>query len=187
MPITPQRLLLLGAALVFALGAAPASAQWAWRDASGKMVFSDQAPPKSVPERDVVRRPEAPSGPRYDAAAAPQAEAGSESKGGESKPAAEAPKSPAKAAAPKTIVEREIESRRRQQQLAEAQKKADDEEKRKAQLAENCERLRSYQRALADGLRLARVNAAGEREVLDDAARAAETERTRAQIEQYCR
>jgi hypothetical protein len=176
------RLLLIGSAIVALLLSGPAAAQWAWRNSSGAMVFSDRAPPKSVPEKDILRRPEATAAPRYDAV--PQAEAASDSKA-----TAEVPKAAAAATAPapKTLAEREIESRQRQQQLAEAQKKADDEEQRKAKMSENCERLRSYQRALGEGMRIARVNSAGERVVLDDAARAAESERTRAQIEQNCR
>ena len=55
------------------------------------------------------------------------------------------------------------------------------------QTAENCERLRGYQRALEGGFRIARVNTAGEKEFLGDAQRASELERTRAQIEQNCR
>lgn len=182
MPSSFSRLLLLGGAAIATLvTAAPATAQWAWRDGTGKMVFSDQSPPKSVPEKNIVRRPEAPAEPRYNAPAANPTE-GTE----QPKPAIEVPKPVAKAAAPQTLAEREIESRRRQQEQAEAKNKAADEERRKTQMAENCERLRSYQRALNDGLRIARVNPAGEREVLDDPARAAEIERTRSQIQQHC-
>lgn len=178
--LTPS-LLLIGSAITALLLSGPAAAQWAWRDSSGAMVFSDQAPPKSVPAKNIVRRPEAAPAPRYDAAA--PAEAASDAKS-----PAEAPKAaPAAAPAAKTLAEREIESRQRQQQLADAQKKAAEEEQRKAQMAENCQRLRGYERALADGMRIARVNSAGERVVIDDAARAAELERTRGQIEQYCR
>jgi hypothetical protein len=181
-PISP-RLLLIGGAAAALLCATPATAQWAWRDASGKMVFSDQAPPKSIADKNIVRRPEPASGPRYDTSGPAPSEAADATKTAST----EAAKTAATISPPKSLVDREIESRRRQQQLAEAQKKAADEEQRKAQMAENCERLRSYQRALDDGLRIARVNPSGEREVLDDAARAAETDRTRAQIEQHCR
>ena len=48
-------------------------------------------------------------------------------------------------------------------------------------------RLRGYQRALEGGHRIARVSAAGDKEILGDAQRASELERTRAQIEQNCR
>lgn len=164
------------------LYAAAASAQWAWRDGAGRLVFSDQAPPKSVPEKSIVRRPQAASEPQYNAPAPAQPESGEPAK-----PAVAAPKPLANAAPAKTIVEREIESRRKQQEAAEAQKKSADEEKRKQQMAENCERMRGYQRALDDGMRIARVTPAGEREILDDAARAAETQRVREQIQQNCR
>lgn len=156
---------LLAVALVCSM---PVAAQWAWRDATGKMVYSDQPPPKSVPSRDIVRQP----GPAPRRSAAPEAEA-------DSATAAKAPAAP-------TVTEREIESRRRQQELAEAEKKAADDESRKAMVAENCERLRGYLRALEGGQRVARINAAGQQEVLDDAVRGTETERTRAQIEQFC-
>ena len=158
----------------------PAAAQWAWRDAGGKMVYSDQPPPKSVPAKDVVRQPAAAPAtrPRVTSEAPPEAAAETKATTPAGGPAA--PRSP-------TVAEREIESRRRQQQLAEAEKKAADEEALRKQTAENCERLRGYQRALEGGHRIARVSAAGDKEILGDAQRASELERTRAQIEQNCR
>jgi len=183
MQMPTPRLFLLFSAIVTLLFAGPVAAQWAWRDASGSLVFSDRAPPKSILEKDIVRRPEVASTPRYDPAPAPPLEPTKEAKA-----PAEATKAAAPAPKPKTWVDREIESRKRQQELAEAQKKAAEEERRKAQVAENCERLRRAQTALEEnGLRLARVNSAGEPIVLDDAARAAELERVRGQIQQYCR
>jgi hypothetical protein len=174
------RPLLLAAIATAALAcSAPAAAQWAWRDASGTMVYSDQPPPKSVPAKDLVRQP----------AAAPAAPArvpnyGPPAAAAEAKPM---PPPPAASPRPPTVAEREIESRRRQQLLAEAEKKAADEEAQRAQAAQNCERLRAYQRALEGGHRIARVNAAGEKEIIGDAQRAAEVERTRSQIELQCR
>lgn len=159
--------------------ASPAAAQWAWRDASGKMVFSDQAPPTSIPAKNIVRRPDA-VGPRYGATATPTSEAESDAKAGT------ATARPADKPKTQSLAEREIESRKRQQERAETEQKAAAEKERKEQTAQNCERMRSYLRALDDGMRVARVNASGEREVLDDAARAAETQRTRAQINQHC-
>jgi len=165
--------LLLAAVSAAALACSTAaSAQWAWRDEAGKMVYSDQPPPKSVPAKNIVRQPPTPARPTAHVpapAAAP----------------AEAKAPPAPAATP-TLAEREIESRRQQQQVAEAEKKAADAQVQQARNAENCERLRSYLRALQGGFRIARVNAAGQQEILDDAARAAETSRTRAEIERDC-
>jgi len=166
--------LLLAAVSAAALACSTAaSAQWAWRDEAGKMVYSDQPPPKSVPAKNIVRQPPTPARPTAHVpapAAAP----------------AEAKAPPAPAATP-TLAEREIESRRQQQQVAEAEKKAADEEAQRAQVAQNCERMRAYQRALDGGFRIGRINAAGQEEILDDAQRAAEKARMKAQIEQQCR
>lgn len=168
--------LLLAAVSAAALACStPASAQWAWRDAAGKMVYSDQPPPTSVPAANIVRQPAARSVARRPAAAETPAEVPATGK------------APAASAGMPSLADREIESRRRQQQVAEAEKKAADEEALQRQKAENCERLRAYQRALEGGYRISRVNAAGEKEILGDAQRAAELERTQAQIEQNCR
>jgi len=174
--------LLLAAVSAAALAcSAPAAAQWAWRDATGKMVYSDQPPPKSVPAKDVVRQPTAAPASRPRVTTEAPAEADADAK------ASQAPAGAAPVPRAPTVAEREIDSRRRQQQLADAEKKASEEEARKAQTAENCERLRAYQRALEGGHRIARLNAAGEKEILGDAQRAAEIERTQTQIEQTCR
>jgi hypothetical protein len=179
MAIVLKRMLaaILGVAFVIAQ---PVAAQWAWRDASGKMVYSDQPPPVSVPARNIVRQPRDGAASATSAAGTPQGAGVADAKSQSA--AAQAPPRPATP----TVVEREIESRRRQQQLAEAEKKAADEEARQAKVAENCERMRGYLRALEGGFRLSRVNAAGQQEILDDAARAAERDRTRAEIEQSC-
>ena len=170
---------LLAVSIIALAGAMPAAAQWAWRDAAGRMVYSDQPPPKSVPPKDVLRQPGM-APPRSGTAADVPGEVPAEAK------AQSESTRPATRPAIPTVADREIESRRRQQQLAEAEKKAADEEARKAQAAENCERLRGYLRALEGGFRIARIDAAGKQEILDDAARTAERERTRAQIEQQC-
>ncbi len=174
--MNPARKLLamaIGACAVLSL-AAPAMAQWAWRDASGRMVFSDQPPPKSVAAKDIVRQPAA-QPPRPLPTEEPRGEA-----------TAERAATPAAAPRAPSIADREIEARRRQQQLAEAEKKAANEEARKAKLAESCERLRGYLKALEGGFRIARVNAEGRQEFLDAPARSAEIERTRGEIAQQC-
>jgi hypothetical protein len=170
--------LLLLPALASALMAwsAPSLAQWAWRDASGRMVYSDQPPPKSVPSKNIVRQPGA--SPPSRAIDQPIDTAPDAAPSAQARPPQLRPQDKA---------DREIEAKLRQQQLAETQKKAADEEARQAKAAENCERLRAYQRALDGGFRVARINAAGQQEILDDATRAAERERTLAEIEQQCR
>ena len=52
---------LLLALLLGSLVALPATAQWKWRDSRGQIHVSDIPPPREVPDRDVLQRPEAPA------------------------------------------------------------------------------------------------------------------------------
>lgn len=147
---------------------APAAAQWAWKDDTGRMVYSDRPPPAAVKPAQIVRQP---SGNALLMPDTPEAG---------SRPAAAAAK------APPTIAEREMEFRKRQTERAEAEKKAADEANNSARKAQDCERARGYLRALDDGLRITRTNAQGEREFLDDAQRDEEKKRAREAISQSC-
>lgn len=150
-------LLILGTALCL-----PASAQWMWRDANNKPVFSDRPPPADIPDRNIVQRP---SGA---ARAAPPA------------PAASA------TTAPPSGQDKELEQRRQQAEAAEgARQKAAQEAQAKAR-AENCARARQNKASLDSGIRITRTNAQGEREFLDDAQRAAEQRRTQDIIARDC-
>lgn len=155
--------------------AAQAQAIWKWRDASGAIQISDRAPPKDVQDKDILQRP---TNIRPATVADAAAAAAS----------AVAPTMPATAA---SGVDSELEAKRRkllQDQKAQRQaQEAAQKERQQAARAENCERTRNYLAALDGGQRLARLNAKGEKEVLDDAARADERQRTLAQIEQNCR
>lgn len=154
-------LLILGTALSL-----PASAQWMWRDAQGKPVFSDRPPPADIPDRNIVQRP---SGA---ARAAPPAPAAA--------PAASA------TPAPPSGQDKELEQRRQQAEAAEAaRQKAAQEAQAKAR-AENCARARQNKASLDSGIRITRTNAQGEREFLDDAQRAAEQRRTQDIIARDC-
>jgi hypothetical protein len=151
--------------------AGSAVAQWKWRDASGRIQYSDLPPPQGVADKDILQRPAAPArvvAPAPAAASAP-------------------PLTPATG----KPVETELDAKRKKAEQEEAaknaaKKKADDE-KIAAAKADNCNRARGQLRALDDGIRMARVNAQGEREVLDDAQRAAETKRTRDIIASDCK
>ena len=147
--------------------AAPAAAQWAWKDDTGRMVYSDRPPPAAVKPAQIVRQP---SG---NALAMPDTpDAGSR------------PAAPAKA--PPTLAEREMEFRKRQTERAEAEKKSADEAAAASRKTQDCERARGYLKALEDGLRITRTNAQGEREFLDDAQREEEKKRARETISQSC-
>ncbi len=145
----------------------PAAAQWMWRDANGKPVFSDRPPPADIPDRNIVQRP---SGTQRAAAPAPAAA---------SAPAAALP-------APPSGQDKELEQRRQQAEAAEAAKQKAAQEVQAKARAENCARARQNKASLDSGIRITRTNAQGEREFLDDAQRAAETRRTQDIIARDC-
>lgn len=165
----------LAAALLLAV--LPAQAQWKWKDGKGQTHISDLPPPREIPDKDVLQRPSevarraaAPNTAASDTAPAPQAAA-----------------APASVAAAKPRVDPEIEARRvRAEQEQKAKAKAD-EDKLAAQRAENCSRAKQQLAGLDSGIRLARVNEKGEREILDDKARAEEAQRARQVMASECR
>ena len=165
-------LVTMAAVLVGLVGATTAQAQWKWLDKSRHVQYSDIPPPMDTPERDILQRP--PSVART--AAAPALPAASAASGA--------------TVQPKTV-EPELEAKRRkaeQDQVARSKADAKVEEERVAALrTENCNRARADVRTLDDGGRLARSNARGEREVLDDRQRAEELRRTRDLIAALCR
>ena len=154
-------------ALLLASTLLPAHAQWKWRDKNGQITASDLPPPREVADKDILQRPD--TSARQPAAASPPASA----------PAPAAP-----AAAP---ADRDLEARKQAaEQDAKARAKAD-ETRLAAQRAENCGRARAHASALESGQRIARVNAQGEREVLDDKGRAEEVQRVRKVIASECK
>ena len=173
--MTRRSPILAALAVAFVAGtfAAGASAQWAWKDDNGRLVYSNIPPPPSIKPAQIVRQP----------GAAPQAARASAPADGEAeKPAA----APAAANAPKTYAERDAEFRKRQQERADNERKTQEEQQKAAQKAADCERSRGYMRALEDGVRVTRTDAAGNREYIDDAQRAAEMDRMRKAIRELC-
>ncbi len=161
------------------LAMSPAHAQWAWRDANGRITASDRPPPNTVADKDIVSRPK--TGKPATAGTAPSAPAA---------PAASAPSATAPVAAaeaPKTALDKEVDARRAKAEQEQAAKKKADEAKQAAVKAENCQRARQQMASLDSGIRIARVNAKGEREILDDAGRAAEASKAREVIASDCR
>lgn len=150
----------------------PAAAQWKWRTPDGRVQYSDRPPPPGVSEKDILQQPRGFTRP----AAAPAVP---------SSPAA-TPPAAASAAAP-AASDPELEARRRKEkEQQDAQRKAE-EEKLAKQRAENCQRAQGYMRSLNDGIRIARTNAQGEREILNDDQRAEEVRRTQQVIAADCR
>lgn len=157
------------AAVLGALLAVPAQAQWKWRDKNGQTQYSDLPPPAGVAESDILQRPTVAQ--RGAAAAAP---------------AASGAASGAPALAPKGS-DPALEAKRRQAEQEVAAKKKAEDEKVAIAKADNCLRAKAQMRTLDSGVRIARTNDKGEREFMDDAARAAEAKRTQGIIASECK
>ncbi len=156
------------AACLLALAVAGAHAQslWKWRDASGQLHIGDTPPPPGTPARNILSSPPGgvlPPPAMSTPAASPDAAASSESALDRKKKAAEKDK------ADKAKAER-----------------AEIEAKNAAIRKDNCQRAQTQLTSLQSGQRIARVNAQGEREVLDDAGRASELRRTQEVIASNC-
>ena len=167
-------------ALVLALAlAVPAvcQAQWRWIDRNGQTVFSDQPPPPETPAAKILAQPGVKAKPVADEAVAP------------AQPAS-------RAAAPLRIAASGAKASGKDKTLLDKKKQAEaaEEEKRKAQeeetarlRADNCTRAKRSKASFDSGVRITRMNEKGEREVLDDAQRAAEVKRLETLIARDCK
>ncbi len=143
-----------------------AMAQWQWVDKDGRKVYSDRPPPSDIPEQSILKHP----GNRA-SAAAPAA------------PAAAA----ASAAAPRVSgKDRELEEKKKQAEQQEAAQKKAEEEKYQKTRADNCARARQAKAGVDSGARIATTSKTGERVILDDDARAAESKRLQGVIQSEC-
>lgn len=149
-------LFLSAAALSIAGHAVAGEYIYQWKDKSGQYVYSDNPPPGNIPSR-MLRR---------DAV-------------GEITAPSASPAAP-------TTADRELELKKRQQEQGEKQAKSDKDGADAKAKSQNCETAKNQLAALESGQRVARFNAQGEREFLDDAQRSAEVERTRKIISDSC-
>ncbi|MEY4980398.1 MAG: hypothetical protein RLZZ352_2668 [Pseudomonadota bacterium] len=140
-----------------------AAAQWQWVDDTGRKVFSDTPPPLSVPDKNILKWPPGQASKQAPAADTPVANA--------------APAAKPVTAPPPTGTDSQLEARKKEAEAAELAKKKADDAKRAQVRSENCERARRAKATLSSGMRMATVNAQGEREIMDDKARAAEEKR----------
>jgi hypothetical protein len=164
----PVLLLLL--AMGLACTGTDLQAQYKWRDANGSIVYSDQPPPATVKPTQVLRATPLPS---------PQAEQGA-------KPA-DAAKSAALDKAPAATSERDADPARKNRDRQDAERKQREAADQAARLAKACEEARAELRNLESGMRMARVNAAGEREFLSDEDRSARTAQVRKDMQESCK
>ena len=164
----PRWTALICAAVLGALLAVPAQAQWKWRDKNGQTQYSDLPPPSGIADSDILQRPSAAQRGAPAAAAASGAASG------------------APALAPKGS-DPELEAKRRKAEQDVAAKKKAEDEKIAIVKADNCLRAKAQMRTIDSGVRIARTNDKGEREIMDDAARAAEAKRTQDIIASDCK
>ncbi|MFZ3220440.1 MAG: DUF4124 domain-containing protein [Rhodoferax sp.] len=166
--------------LTFTLASAcvAASAQWQWIDKDGHKVFSDRAPPADILDKNILKRP---AGKLSAAAPAPDAAAAADA----ANPGAAAPA--AGAGGKPNGVDKDLEAKKKQAADAEAAKRKAEEERVTKAKIENCARAKQAKTTFDSGIRISRANATGEREIMDDAARAAEAKRIQGVIDTDCK
>jgi hypothetical protein len=179
------RSLALGLALICLAGSAVA--QWQWLEADGRKIFSDKAPPPSVPESQILRdgngHPYVPVGK----AKAVQDDKAPTYGFKEFKPA------PSVSPAPKAALAQNKPQATKTPKAIEQEKKAQAdqaakaaEEKRKVQERQdaNCKTIRGSLAGLDSGRRLSTFNEKGDRNVMSDADRTAERQRLEAGLKE---
>ena len=159
----PIRPLICMALCLYAL---VASAQWQWMDKDGRKVFSDRAPPSDIPEKNILKRPG--------------------SRGSAATPAVAPVAAPGAAAAPAGI-DKSLQDKKKQAEEAEAAKRKAEEERNARAMADTCSRAQQAKSGLDSGARMTSMNEKGEREFMDDAARAAEGQRLQTIINENCK
>lgn len=156
-------------------------AQWQWLDASGNKVFSDAPPPQEITDKNIIKRPAA----ALTAGGKPLTSTANLPTVSGSAPVAPVAKT---ATSPKNVgKDIELEKKKAQAQTEEAAKKKAEEQKNAAIRAENCDRAQRNLTSLQSGVRLAQVNAQGEREYLSDEARQSEVQRTQGIVASECK
>ncbi|CAM3316589.1 DUF4124 domain-containing protein [Polaromonas hydrogenivorans] len=158
--------------------AMPALAQWQWIDKDGRKVFSDRAPPADILQKNILKQP---------GSKTPSPPSGTDTGATAPAPAVLASAPAGKASAPKfSGKDAQLEARKKQADDLEAAQKQAEEEKMAKARADNCERAKKGQATLKSGVRISVTNAKGERDFMDDAAKAAETKRLQAIAESDC-
>jgi hypothetical protein len=174
--MTRLHVLLPATAALIALACPIAQAQWAWqwRDEKGLMVYSDAAPPPSVPPSRIIRNPNSRAATPYEAMPAQSSAA--------------QPASAPKAAQPASSVTVNPDEALRKR-LADRAKKEQDEAKQ-AELAQrkqaDCQRLRNETAYLQNGRRVGTAQPDGSVTYMDDNQRAAAIQRNQADLSANC-
>lgn len=173
--ITPKHVFLALAGWVFALSA---TAQWQWIGKDGRKVFSDRPPTSDIQEKDILKQP----GGKGRAAApvvAPSTEGAETAAPVAAKANPNALKISGKDA--------DLEAKKKKLEEEDASKKKAEEEKIAKARTDNCELAKKGLASFQSGVRISTVNAKGEREFMDDNARAAESKRLQSVVDRDCK
>jgi hypothetical protein len=144
--MAPTHILRFVACAILACGCSNALAQHVWLDVKGVKQYSDMPPPPGTPASRVLQSP----GPRAAA------------------PAVDQPAAP-------SVAERNAAFEKRRIEQAERETKDAEQARMAADNARNCDQARAYQRTLANGNRIARLDKNGDRAYLTEQDRAQET------------
>ena len=151
-----------------------AAAQWQWIGKDGHKVFSDRSPPGDILDKDIIKRPNGSfKSANQSVIEVPQGRA--------SAPAL-------KASAPRLSgKDAELEGKKKKAEDEEALKRKAEEDKAVKAKVDNCDRAKTSLATLQSGVRIASVNANGEREIMDDTKRDAESKRAQDLIDSSCK
>lgn len=144
-----------------------AQAQWKWRDADGRVQYSDRPPPPNVTDKDILQRPSNVQRPTVSPAGAAAM--------GASAPASAA-SAPGKAAS-------EASSREK----LERERKAAEEKQRTEAMAENCRNSQNRMRVLESGVRLRSGTQTGESQPMTEQMRQDEIRQMQSVISANCK
>lgn len=157
-----------------------ATAQWVWLDKDGHKVFSDRDPSSDIPDKSILKRPGQAAKPlNPDSTTKPGVADPAEKAATAGQPATGVEKAPG--------VDKELAERKKKAEQAQAAERKAEEDRITKARADNCSRARQAQKTLDSGARIGRINNQGEREVLDDAARASEGKRIQSIVDSDCK
>lgn len=170
----PRTLVHMGFASLLALTSIHSFAQWHWLDDQGRKVFSDRPPGPEVPEKNIIKRPAQLSKPA--AIVVPVSDTAVSGESGKTAvPKTDASGTgPAQAGTDKGAAEQ-------------AQKLKQEQDRATAAKAQSCAAAQRQMAGLKSGGRIARFNDKGEREFLDDAAKATEMRQAQKVIDADCK
>ncbi len=169
----------LAVATLFLASTGSWATPWQWRDAQGRMVFSDRPPPADVRPSQILRSPVGAS------TAAASQQAGSAASTSDADAAQSTPRASTGAPAP-TWVERERAFRERLAEREANAAKTREETDRAATVKRACDDAQREIRTLESGMRVVTLNARGEPEPLDDAQRVQRLKNARADFSRLC-